>query len=571
AIDKLAKEVAFTHLNRFVAFKMMEARKLIRGTIDRYHDSNAFKFYLADDAHSEDLARYEAGDLPQNIIGEGPRDVAYRHFLLWQCAEMAKEIKVLFDPDDLASRLFPRPRALKELINMLNEPTLQEAWAPANDETIGWVYQYFNEQEKAEVFERLYKQKQKIRREDIPAATQLFTPRWIVSWLVQNTLGRHWMQMHPDSRLAERLNYLIPLKGEIPQIPLKKAREIYILDPACGTMHFGLVAFDLLMEMYKEELERAGTPGWSEKPSVQSEAEIPSSIVEHNLFGIDIDLRAVQLSVLTLYLKAKSVNPSTKIQHSNLACADVLLLNGERLDVFLKAMQFSRPIYERVIRALWSRLKDASYVGSLLRLEETIQDLVQRERERYYREGAGQLPFPELQRLFEKGANNEEFWSILEVQIIQAFDEFARQQAQQGVDETYFSGEATKGMRVLDVMLRRYDVVFTNPPYMTRRNMNSHMAEFLQPSYPRSKGDLYTAFIERCVEFMNKTGRLGMITQQSFMFISSYESMRKRLLENQVIEVMCHVGPRAFDEIGGEKVNTALFVLRHEPDSEQRN
>lgn len=140
----------------------------------------------------------------------------------------------------------------------------------------------------------------------------------------------------------------------------------------------------------------------------------PSSIIEHNLFGIDIDLRAVQLSALTLYLKAKSLNPSAKISQSNLARADVLLLDGERLDAFLKTMQFSRPIYERIIRALWTRLRDASHVGSLLRPEEEIRSLVRHERELYRREGEGRLPFPELQKLFEEGAGDEEFWSILE-------------------------------------------------------------------------------------------------------------------------------------------------------------
>jgi len=204
AVEKLVKEVAFTHLNRLVAFKMMEARKLIRGSVDRYQESNANKFYLAE--HEDDLRLYEQGSLPQNEVGEGPRDVAYRHFLLWQCAELSKEIKVLFDPENLASRLFPRPRALKSLLEMLNDPALADAWS--QEETVGWIYQYFNENEKKDVFDRLYKKKQKIRPEDIPAATQLFTPRWIVKFLVQNTLGRQWMQMHPAADLAAALEQL---------------------------------------------------------------------------------------------------------------------------------------------------------------------------------------------------------------------------------------------------------------------------------------------------------------------------------------------------------------------------
>lgn len=284
AVEKLVKEVAFTHLNRLVAFKMLEGRKLVRGMIDRYHNSNAFAFYRA--AHPDEEARYQAGSLPQDLLGEGPRDIAYRHFLLAQCAEMAAQIRVLFDPDNLPSRLFPRPHTLEALINLLNDSALKDGWQ--DDETIGWVYQYFNEVEKAEVFARFSKGA-KVRVDEIAAATQLFTPRWIVRALVQNTLGRLWISMHPDSRLRDDLlDYLVPLLDKTPATP-RLARDITLLDPACGTMHFGLVAFDLFAAMYREEIERAGEPGWLETPSVVDEADIPAAIVEYNLFGIDID------------------------------------------------------------------------------------------------------------------------------------------------------------------------------------------------------------------------------------------------------------------------------------------
>jgi N-6 DNA Methylase len=562
AVEKLIKEVAFTHLNRLVALKMLEARRLIRGTIDKYQDSNAFKFYLVD--HSDDMAAYEAGSLPQNAAGDGPRDIAYRHFLLWQYGQLAQEIGVLFDPDNLPSRLFPRPAALKQLIDMLNAPGLSGSWAPGSEETIGWVYQYFNEEEKAQVFERLFKQKLKIRREDIPAATELFTPSWIVRWIVHNTLGRMWVQMHPDSSLTQSLDYLVPLAGDVPREALKPAKDIEILDPACGTMHFGLVAFDLLVQMYGEEIARAGESGWPERPSVEREEDIPATIIARNLFGIDIDLRAVQLSALALYLKAKSYNKDAIISASNLACADVVPLDGNRLEAFLRRMQFSRPIYERLIRALWARLKDAGLVGSLLRLEEEVQSLVEQERQRYQREGLGRLPFAEVRDAFEDRGDEDDFWGILEEQIVQAFDEFAREQAAAGDDQTYFAGEATKGMRLLDLMRRRYDLVVTNPPYLSDRSMNAPLLAFMKAAYPSSKGDLYAAFIERCSGFLNERGRLGMIAQQSFMFISSYEKLRKGLLQHQAIEAMCHVGPRAFAEISGEKVNTTVFALRRE-------
>lgn len=568
ATEKLAKEVAFTHLNRLVAFKMMEGRKLIRGTIDRHHSSNGFIFYLAD--HPEEMAMYEGGSLPQNALGEGPRDTAYRHFLLAQSAEMAEEIKVLFDPDNLASRLFPRPRALKDLIDMLNDPALEDAWAPDNEETIGWIYQYFTEDEKKAVFDRLYKKKQKIRPEDIPAATQLFTPRWIVKYLVQNTLGRLWVQMHPDSRLVETLDYLVPLAGEIPPVPMKPVREIETLDPACGTMHFGLVAFDLLAEMYREEMARAGEPGWPERPSAESEDEIPAAILANNIFGIDIALRAVQLSALALYLKAKTLNPKAKITESHLACAEIALPKDDRwLEDFFDSRSISNPVYERVVRALWAQIKENSGkgAGSLLPLEEVIGDLVAKEKKRHQSTLQGLEDLAEMDPEAEKIEFwGEDFWPILEDQVVRAFDYYAREH-----DETFFAGEVTKGMRLLDIMRRRYDAVFTNPPYLSRKNMYPLLGDFLAAYYPEGKGDLYAAFIDRCNSFLKESGQQGMIAQQSFMFVSSYENMRKKLLDCGAIEAMAHVGPHAFENIGGEKVNTVLFTYRREPDQEVRN
>ncbi|WIG59043.1 MAG: hypothetical protein OJF49_001790 [Ktedonobacterales bacterium] len=608
AVAKLTKEVAYTWLNRVSAFKMLEARKLIKASVGKGQQSGGFMLWLTEPGHEDDYARYESGSLPLDALGEGPRDTAYRHYLLHLCAAMASQIRALFDPTDLPSRLCPRPRALASLLALVNAADVAPAWA--DDETIGWIYQYFNEQEKAEVFARLNKGA-KITASEIPAATQLFTPRWIVRALVENSLGRLWLQMHPDSRLRDSLTSLVPepnppsppslggKEGAEPNPPsppslggkggaepnppsppslggkggegMRSVREMTLLDPACGTMHFGLVAFDLFAAMYQEEIERAGEPGWPATPPVPDASEIPAAIVEHNLFGIDIDLRAVQLSALTLYLKAAALNPHVTIRHSNLACADVLLLNGKRLDAFIDTAKFSRPIYERVIRAVWQRLRDANQLGSLLRLEDEIRAIILAERQRFRLEGQGRLPFPELRTLFEEDADDDEYWGILEAQIVQAFDEFARQQAREGIDQAYFAGEAVKGMRLLDVMLRRYDVVAANPPYMGSDNMSATMRKYLEVEFPASEDNLYAAFIDRCAQMLASGGRLAMITQQSFMFISSYEALRDKLRHLTAIETMIHVGPRAFAEIDGEIVNTTLFVLRAEPDAARRD
>ncbi len=556
AVDKLVKEVAYTHLNRLVAFKMMEARKLIRGTLDRGVESNGFKFYLADPDHAADYTRYQAGDI----------DAAYRHFLLWQSAQVATEVRVLFDPNALASYLFPRPAALQALLTMLNAPDLSEVWAA--DATVGWVYQYFNEPELQAAFEKVRTSGAKFEAKDIPSATQLFTPHWIVRFLVQNTLGRLWVQMHPNTHLldGEKLDYLVPLEGEIPPEPLRPVAKITLLDPACGGMHFGLVAFDLFAAMYQEEMDRAGEPGWPDVPSVTDPAEIGPAIIKDNLFGIDIDLRAVQLSALALYLKAKSLNPRARITASNLACADVRPLNGPRLGAFLREAHFSRPIYERLIRALWGRLQDTQQLGSLLRLEQEIGDLVSQERARYEKTPL----FAGLPGAFEHAAGEEEFWSIISAQIVQGLDEFARQQASLGVDQTFFAGEAAKGLRLLDLLLRRYDVVVTNPPYLSRRKMNKELADLVSDAYPDGKGDFYACFIQRCLELAEDRGYVGMLTMHSFMFISSYEALRSQIRQEAAIETMAHCGPGLFDVGNPGTLQTTAFCLHNEADTQAR-
>lgn len=177
ALDQFIRETAFTWLNRFAAFKMMETRNLLRETVTRLEDSNGFKMWLTELGHEEHLSDYERGDLPQNSRGEGPRQVAYQAFVLDQCRRLSHEVRVLFDPDNLVSRFMPHPRMLRELAGMLNNPELSEAWQPGNEETIGWVYQGFNSEKLEQAFREVRVSKKKFELQDIPAVTQLFTPR----------------------------------------------------------------------------------------------------------------------------------------------------------------------------------------------------------------------------------------------------------------------------------------------------------------------------------------------------------------------------------------------------------
>ncbi len=559
AVEKLVKEVAFTHLNRLVAFKMMENRGLIkRAAISKGTKSNGFLFYLVD--HPEDEALWKAG-------GESV-DRAYQHFLLWQAGQIDQEVRVLFDPDNLPSRLFPRSNCLAQIIGMINQEELRGVWD--DDETVGWVYQYFNEPELQAAFAAVRQSGIKFEARDIPAATQLFTLRWIVRFLVENTLGCLWVKMHPDTRMKSWLEYLVPL-GDDPLIEsLRPVKEITLLDPACGSMHFGLVAFDIFYEMYREELECAGKPGWPETPSVTNEADIPSAILKHNLYGIDIDLRAVQLSALTLFLKAKSKNKEAVISDNNLACADVLAINGARLNKFLAEMRFG-PIYERLLRKLWEKLEDSTQLGSLLRLETEIGALVDAERQRYEREGRQIDMFRSVENEFEAEAAREEYWQIMAAQLIQGLDLFTQRHFVDGHDDRLFTQEAAKGLHILDLMLHDYDVVVTNPPYLSRRKMNKSLADLLNDNYPEGKADLYAAFIMRALELAKGTGYVGMLTMHSFMFISSYEDLRKYITERASIRTMAHLGPGLFATGNPGTLQTTAFVLRREPDAARRN
>ncbi len=566
ARDKLIRETAFTWLNRFVAFKMMETRKLIKETISRGPDSKGFKLWLTEPGNEKAYQKYEAGDFPQNKIGDGPRQEAYRRFLLSICKTLADEIHVLFDPENLQSRLFPRPRVLLSVFKYMNKDDLREAWEPGNDETIGWVYQFFNEEEKNNIFTKLNKEKKKISKEEIPAVTELFTPNWIVRWIVENSLGRYWIRMHPNSRLRSSLKYLVPIPND-EILALKPVSKITFLDPACGTMHFGLVAFDIFVKMYEEELDNAGHEGWPDTPSVNSKEEIGATIIGNNLFGIDIDLRAVQLSALSLFLRAKSINPSIKIIKSNLACADITNFNMNQIDIFFEQSGIRDSVLARVVKELCSHLQGIQNSGSLLRIETALEKSLKAEKVKYKKESE-QPSLPELEKIkFEKEATTEQFWEQIEEKIIDKINEFIESQSPYDTSD-FFVNEISKGIRFFDVLINRYDIVCTNPPYMSRRNMNNDLNEFLSSNYPYSKGDLYTAFIERCTQLISTKGMLGMITQQSFMFISSYEKMRRNLIDEHIIEAMVHLGPHAFDAISGEKVNTTMFVLDKETDTD---
>ena len=566
ARSKLVREAAFTWLNRFVALKMLESRRVLKTLLAPPERANAYLLWLADEHDSEAMRLHETGDATVNAMGEGPRQTAYRRFLLWQCGELAREMSVLFDPGTLASRLCPRPNALGALIAAINAENLSEAWTAGNEETIGWVYQGFNTEDKAAVFASFQKGK-KITADMIGAATQIFTLHWVVRYLVEDSLGRLWMEMHPDSALKDKLDYLVPLAGEKAARPLKLAREILFLDPSCGSMHFGLLAFDLFAEMYREEIAHAGQPGWPKIPSVAEEAEIPFAILENNLHGIDLDPRAVQISALTLLIKARGLNPHAIVTDRNLACCNVEVITGGRLNAIIQGAKFDQPIYARILRAMAARLKDSDNLGSLLRPERDLERLIDEEQEKLDR-SVGLLPGMGESDLFtlDTPAKKEKFFAGLATVIAKQLDEFVCQSRVAGKDEGHFAAEAAKGLNFLRLVQKRYDVVATNPPYLDSRDYNAIHKSYLENEFPSAKRNLFAAFIQRCLELTNLQGYVGMITGQSYMFISSYEDLRKDVLASGAIRTLSQYDYNLFKE----RVDTAAFVIRRETDVNQR-
>ena len=567
---KLVRETAFTWLNRLVALRMMEERGLVRTVLSKLHESAGYIFWLAEDENATEYTLHEEGEFPANPAGEGPRHIAYRRFILKQCDSLAREVPVLFDTSDLPSRLFPRPVILREFIESMNREELAEAWKKGNEETIGWVYQTFNSEELQAAFAGVREQGKKFAPEDIPAVTQLFTLRWVVRFLIENSLGKLWLDIHPDSSLREKLLYLVPSDQKL-RSRLKLARDISFLDPACGSMHFGLVAFDVFFEMYKEELKNAGQPGWPDKSSVDNLEDIPGAIIENNLHGIDIDLRAVQLSALALFLKARGENPKSYFSDRNLLCANVEAITGGSLEKFVESAKLENPVHERILVMLAQKLRDSDNLGTLLRIEEELKTLIFEERSRARITGQRTLGFEGMKEdFFEDSESLERFFGTLEENIQEKLDEFIRNTANRNTISRRFAHETSKGLSFLRLLRKRYDVVATNPPYLSNRKMNRRLAELLEEGYAECKLDLYAAFIKRCGELVSPSGLLGMLTMHSFMFISSYELLRQKLAETSLIEVMAHFGGGLFSVGNPGTLQTTAFVLRKEADEETR-
>lgn len=571
AIEELVREAAYTWANRLLALRCMEARGLIDEVIlqkDTYGGRSLQHHRLAKRA-------------PERCAGDDEGLFAVLHD---EFERRAVELPLLFDPRAPEVALRPSVQAIKNCVAKLSGTDEPKGRAKATDDVFtapdaaGWAYQYWNTEEKDRVFENARPPKRaKIAGADIIPATCIYTEPYMVKFLVQNSLGAMWMGMRPASRLCDAWEYFVRDADRAP-VTNKAVREITFLDPACGSGHFLIEAFDLFFEMYREERE------------LRDPAAICAAILEHNLFGIDIDERAVQIAAFALVMKAKEKATDFVPRRVNLVATNIRLpATKETLDAFLRKHPEDLQLRPALL-AIFEGLAHADELGALLQLEEPVEKELRALRAKYEAAGSpaeqkalwAEFQKPIQGKLPIGVASYEEWNERALARIREHFDADARSS---NLGAAFFGEAGAKGVSLVDVLSRRYHVVAANPPYMGSKNMGPVLRKHVERHFAQGKGDLYAAFMLRCLELAVPSGRVAMVTQQSWMFQRSYSDLRameeeklrkaprafRGVLRETTIETLAHLGPRAFAEIGGEVVNTTLFVFsRAAPRSQHR-
>jgi len=557
AVAEFIRESAYSWANRLFALRCMEARGIIDPVI------------LQEEVyHGRSMVHDRFAQTNPTLCTE--EDDGLFAMLSEEFHERSQELPDLFAPDSPAVALRPSVVALKHCIALLSGSVPANGGRATDDvftapDAFGWAYQYWNAEEKDRVFEMVRTKKgAKIEGSDIIPATQLYTEPYMVKFLVQNSLGATWMMMHPESKLSASWEYYVKDADRTPN-EKKPVAEITFLDPACGSGHFLIEAFDLLYAMYEEEGQLKGS------------AAICQSILNNNLFGIDIDERAVQITKAVLWMKAaETVFAKTKKQltgddfsefHDHIIATNIRLPNGkDHLDAFLMKHPEDAPLRPALL-TVFEGLQNVHELGSLVQIEEPVEKEL-----KVLKEQAKQQKFdPESGEIVEK-----ENFARWKQQVMKRLKAHFQEEAEKALPtEAFFSQSAVKGLALFDLLARRYDVVAANPPYMGSGNMSAWLKSYVDCHYPEGKRDLYAAFILRDLQLTGIQGRVAMVTQQSWMFLRSFSGMRAiekeknlknkgrftGILQENSIETIAHLGPRAFGEISGEVVNIVLFTI----------
>ena len=516
--EELVEESAYTWFNRLTALAFMEANEYIEekmifnnglknepGIIDNYYD---FEFFKNLDA---DLQR-ELHDLRDENTANSIEKL-YSILVEEKCEELSAIMPFMFKKKGTYSDiLFPTGLLLE---NSLLVRIREEIGKEAPIELIGWLYQFYNSEKKDEIFAK----KERIEKENVPAVTQLFTPDWIVKYMVENSLGKLALE---STGINENLknNWKYYIESELDKNSEKiKIEDVKILDPAMGSGHILVYTFDLLFEMY-ENL------GWSTKDSVLS-------ILKNNLYGLEIDERAGQLASFALMMKARE---KFSRLFSVLKREEAFKLNTLIIE---ESNNLSEKIKNKIkdnnlnnLNKVIEDFEDAKEYGSILNLKAIYKETLEKEfnllKESLDNE-QGTLIFNED----ELDINIEEDLELIESLIVQHI-----------------------------ALTNQYEAVVTNPPYMGGKGFSTKLKAYTEKNYKDSKSDLFAVFIERCNDFTKKDYYTSMITMQSWMFLSSFEALRKNLIEKTEIKSLNHLGTRAFSEIGGEVVSTVAWVSK---------
>jgi hypothetical protein len=585
AVLQLVREVGFTHLNRLCAYKILEQRKLMREAVGRGLNSNGFKFYLAD--HADE----------QRLWTSGQQEVAYRHFLLWLAGTLSEEVGTLFSSHDPANRLFPPYHVLEPVLALINGAELHEVWD--EDEAIGWVYQYFTPRE---LRDKSRKESQAPRNSyELAFRNQFYTPQYVVRFLVDNSLGRTWYEMRQgNTALKEVCNYLVYRADELfltkgqnkpramneSQAPLlvnfrakKDPRQIRVLDPACGSGHFLVYCMDLLDVIYAEAYEDPDLGPELKRDYPDGERfkrEVPALILRHNLHGIDIDLRATQIASLALWLRARRTfkdlglgnDERPKIRRANIVCAEPMPGEIDLLDEFVQDL---RPaVLGQLARRVFTKMKLASEAGSLLKVEQAIQADIQEARKQWKASSKEEQlllwqeerrPKPEQLNLFDvAGITDEGFWDEAEAGLLDALRTYAASASNgRAYARGLFAEDAAQGFGFIDLSRRAYDVVLMNPPF---GEASKPSRAYVDEHYPRTKNDVFAAFVERGLGWLHPHGILGAITSRTGFFLTSFQKWREEILLAEARPTV--VADLGYGVLDTAMVETAAYCLERE-------
>jgi hypothetical protein len=565
AYQRLVREIGFTTLNRLAALRLSEERGLVIECVRHGMDSDGFRLF----------DRVAKGAL-------GTRYATYRAFIEGMYDELALELPALFDRHHPHSHVFPGEIALNEVLALLNDPDLSQREIWKQDETIGWIYQYYNDPAERK---KMRDESQAPRNSrELAVRNQFFTPRYVVEFLTDNTLGRIWFEMRSgETELTEICRYLVktsPIpEGDRTGVREKKdPRDLKILDPACGSGHFLLYAFDLLLRIYEEAWQDINPPQTVETgtllrddyPDLESlRHAAPGLILRYNLHGIDIDPRAAQIAALALWLRAQraylelSLKPDERpaIQKTNIVTAEPMPGDPALLEDFLATVEL--PFIQKLVRDVFDKMALAGEAGSLLKIEEEIRDSIATAKQAWLKRPKTeqlslwqeeQQPQAEQLAMFE-GITDASFWEQAEQRVLDALHDYARHAENgKGTRRRLFVDDAEHGFAFIDLCRKNYSVVLMNPPF-GEASKTSRL--YINKQYPSSKLDLYACFVDRMLG-LAPNGFTGCISARTGFYLSSMTKWRLNLFKKFSLLVFTDLGGDVLDDA---MVETASYII----------